>query len=78
MKNAVSKLMNRRVKAISPLIPPQILIEDYPLTLRAADTVLEGRNQVEAILRGDDDRLLVIVGLVTEPAQTYSIRWIFA
>ncbi|KAF8327195.1 uncharacterized protein EI90DRAFT_2975196 [Cantharellus anzutake] len=62
VKDAVSKLTNRRVKAIAPLIPPQILMEDYPLTLRAADTVLEGRSQVEAILRGDDDRLLVVVG----------------
>ena len=33
-----------------------------PLTLRGAQTVLDGRRQVEGIIRGDDDRLLVIVG----------------
>jgi len=44
------------------LIPPQILQEDYPLTLLAADTVLEGRRATEAILRGDDDRIMVVVG----------------
>ncbi|KAF9508849.1 hypothetical protein BS47DRAFT_203410 [Hydnum rufescens UP504] len=62
VEDARTKLHNRRVKAIKPLIPPQILVEDFPLTLRAADTVIEGRLQTEAILRGDDDRLLVVVG----------------
>lgn len=33
-----------------------------PLTLRGAQTVLDGRRQVESIVKGDDDRLLVIVG----------------
>ena len=33
-----------------------------PLTLKGAQTVLDGRRQVEAIIKGDDDRLLVIVG----------------
>lgn len=62
VKDALSGLHNRRVKEIKPLIPPQILLEDIPLTLRAAETVLEGRKQTEAILRGDDDRLVVVVG----------------
>lgn len=62
MKDAIDILHDRRVKEIKPLIPPQILLEDIPLTLRAAETVLEGRRQTEAILRGDDDRIVVIVG----------------
>ena len=33
-------------------------------TLLAAQTVLQGRFAAEKILRGDDDRLLVVVGLV--------------
>ncbi|KIJ28945.1 hypothetical protein M422DRAFT_37147 [Sphaerobolus stellatus SS14] len=55
-------ISNRRVKSIRPLIPPQILQEDIPLSLLAANTVLEGRRAVEAILRGDDDRIVVVVG----------------
>jgi len=31
-------------------------------TLQAAQTVLQGRVAVENILRGDDDRLMVVVG----------------
>ena len=34
----------------------------FPSTLRAAQTVIEGRAAVERILRGDDDRLMVVVG----------------
>jgi len=59
---AVQMLDDRRVRKVNPLIPPQILMEDYPLTLLAAHTVLEGRQAVEAIMRGDDDRLVIIVG----------------
>ncbi|KAF9046729.1 hypothetical protein BJ165DRAFT_1473906 [Panaeolus papilionaceus] len=61
-KEALSRLENSRVKSTRPLIPPQILQEDLPLTLQAAQTVLQGRYAVENILRGDDDRLLVVVG----------------
>ncbi|KAF5382483.1 hypothetical protein D9615_002990 [Tricholomella constricta] len=61
-KDALSRLENSRVKSTRPLIPPQILQEDLPLTLLAAQTVLEGRLATENILRGDDDRLVVVVG----------------
>jgi len=61
-KEALQRLENRRVKATRPLIPPQILQEDLPLTLLAANTVLEGRRATENILRGSDDRLIVVVG----------------
>ncbi|KAG9001982.1 hypothetical protein FRB94_004187 [Tulasnella sp. JGI-2019a] len=62
VQQAMQKLDNRRVKNIRPLIPPQILQEDFPLTLLAANTVLEGRRATEAILNGDDDRIIVVVG----------------
>jgi len=61
-KEALLRLENRRVRATRPLIPPQILQEELPLTLTAAQTVIEGRKAVENILRGNDDRLLVVVG----------------
>ncbi|OCH91853.1 3-deoxy-7-phosphoheptulonate synthase [Obba rivulosa] len=62
MKEAIAKLDDRRVKNIRPLIPPQILQEDLPLSLSAAETVLEGRKATEHILHSNDDRLLVVVG----------------
>jgi phospho-2-dehydro-3-deoxyheptonate aldolase len=39
----------------------------FARTLQAAQTVLEGRLAAERILRGDDDRLLVVVGYVNPP-----------
>ncbi|KAJ3484260.1 hypothetical protein NLI96_g5761 [Meripilus lineatus] len=61
-REALSRLEDSRVKATRPLIPPQILQEDLPLTLSAAQTVIEGRRSTENILRSNDDRLLVVVG----------------
>ncbi|EIN12839.1 3-deoxy-7-phosphoheptulonate synthase [Punctularia strigosozonata HHB-11173 SS5] len=62
LKDASTTLVDRRVKSTRPLIPPQILAEDLPLTLTGAQTVLEGRKATEAILRGYDDRIMVVVG----------------
>jgi 3-deoxy-7-phosphoheptulonate synthase len=59
---ALNDLDDKRIKEIRPLIPPQILVEDIPLTLRAAQTIVEGRQSAENIIKGQDDRLLVIVG----------------
>ncbi|KAG6891347.1 hypothetical protein C0992_008462 [Termitomyces sp. T32_za158] len=61
-KDALARLENKRVVSTRPLIPPQILQEDLPLTLLAAQTVLEGRLTTEKVLSGDDDRLMVVVG----------------
>jgi len=61
-REALARLENSRVKSTRPLIPPQILQEDLPLTLLAAQTVLQGRLDTENILSGNDDRLLVVVG----------------
>ncbi|PVU90569.1 hypothetical protein BB561_004090 [Smittium simulii] len=45
-----------------PLIPPQILMEDLPVTEKAAQVILKGRNDSIEIIQGRDDRLLVVVG----------------
>ncbi|KAJ2354848.1 hypothetical protein IWW50_002573 [Coemansia erecta] len=60
--HALNELDDVNISRIRPLIPPQILMEDLPLTESAAATILKGRQEAEAIIRGDDDRLLVIVG----------------
>ncbi|HEY3752143.1 MAG TPA: 3-deoxy-7-phosphoheptulonate synthase [Pseudonocardiaceae bacterium] len=53
---------NQRIARIVPLVTPDLLHHDLPLTERHADTVLRGRAAVQHTLHGDDDRLLVIVG----------------
>ncbi|KAF9389999.1 hypothetical protein BGX21_011578 [Mortierella sp. AD011] len=59
---ALNELDDKRIKEIKPLIPPQILMEDLPLSLAAAQTIILGRHAAEEIIKGRDDRLLVIVG----------------
>src|SRR2546423_11020535 len=51
-----------RVESYRPLIPPAILLEELPLSDQAADTVARGRTEVARVLRGEDDRLVLIVG----------------
>jgi 3-deoxy-7-phosphoheptulonate synthase len=51
-----------RVESIRPLLPPAILLEELPLREGAAVTVSRGRDEVAQILRGEDDRVVVIVG----------------
>jgi 3-deoxy-7-phosphoheptulonate synthase len=51
-----------RIQNLRPLIPPAILMEELPLGERSSRTVAEGRERVQAVLRGDDDRLVVVVG----------------
>ena len=45
-----------------PLVPPALLHRDLPLSERSVATVQGARERIKAILRGDDPRLLVIVG----------------
>jgi 3-deoxy-7-phosphoheptulonate synthase len=51
-----------RIERIRPLLPPAILMEDLPLTEAASTTVADGRAAITRVLRGQDDRLVVIVG----------------
>jgi 3-deoxy-7-phosphoheptulonate synthase len=51
-----------RIAGIDPLISPAVLSYYLPITNEAADLVANSRRDAEAILRGDDDRLLVVVG----------------
>ncbi len=45
-----------------PLVPPGFLHQDYPIDLDAANTVALARQRIQSILKGQDPRLLVIVG----------------
>jgi 3-deoxy-7-phosphoheptulonate synthase len=51
-----------RINRIRPLLPPAILMEELPLRELASGVVTEGRKAAADVLRGDDDRLLVVVG----------------
>ena len=45
-----------------PLITPIQLIKEIPISDKAKEVVLSGREQVRQILNGEDSRMLVIAG----------------
>lgn len=51
-----------RILDYLPLIPPLLLMQDYPLSQKAKHTVTLGRKQCSSIIKRQDDRVLVIVG----------------
>jgi 3-deoxy-7-phosphoheptulonate synthase len=51
-----------RIESYRPLLPPAILLEELPLSDQAAETVARGRADVAKVLRGEDDRLVLIIG----------------
>ncbi|GAA5511350.1 phospho-2-dehydro-3-deoxyheptonate aldolase, Tyr-sensitive [Deinococcus carri] len=53
---------NLNVTGFTPLVTPRALKASLPLSAAAQQTVLAGRQAVRSILRGEDDRLLVVVG----------------
>jgi 3-deoxy-7-phosphoheptulonate synthase len=55
-------LEDLRVRGVSRLITPAQIKEQFPVSRSQMETVLRGREQARAIIRGEDDRLLVVVG----------------
>jgi 3-deoxy-7-phosphoheptulonate synthase len=53
---------NIRIARAQPLITPWVLGEELPLDDAGADTVASARRCIEAIMTGEDPRLLVIAG----------------
>ncbi|MBR9727808.1 3-deoxy-7-phosphoheptulonate synthase [Shewanella intestini] len=51
-----------RTSLLSKVISPAQLESEYPLTQDAADYLVQQRHEVEAIISGKDQRLLVIIG----------------
>ena len=67
-----------RISSIREVITPASLHAEFPMTERAAETVVRNRSGVQRIIHGDDDRLLVVIGpcSIHDPAaaQEYAAR----
>jgi 3-deoxy-7-phosphoheptulonate synthase len=51
-----------RIENLRPLLPPAILMEELPCPEQGAATIAHAREQIARVVRGDDDRLLVVAG----------------
>jgi 3-deoxy-7-phosphoheptulonate synthase len=56
------QVRDQRIERLVPLAAPRELIEELPLSEEHVEVLLRGRSDVQAILDGRDDRLLVVVG----------------
>lgn len=53
---------NLRIKSLKPLISPDLLHHELPISEQASQVVTTGRKSAEKIIAGEDDRLLLIIG----------------
>ena len=63
MEGHPERVRDQRIDRVVPLQPPTDVLGDLPLTHDQEQTVLRGRSEIVDILRREDDRLLVVVGL---------------
>ena len=62
LRSMSERTRDLRIESFRPLLPPLILLEEQPLGDRGSETVTRARQEIGRILRGEDDRLVVIVG----------------
>ncbi|MEW6982983.1 3-deoxy-7-phosphoheptulonate synthase AroG [Colwelliaceae bacterium 6471] len=51
-----------RINRIKELLPPVALLERYPASEKASETVFASRTAIHNIFNGQDDRVLVVIG----------------
>src|SRR3989449_7881486 len=62
LRSMPERTRDLRIESFRPLLPPLILLEEQPLSDRGSETVTRTRREIGRVLRGEDDRLVVIVG----------------
>ncbi len=58
----MKRTSNLRIRGLTPLIAPTDLKQVFPLSEAGAEFVTSARDQIKAILFGQDPRLMVVVG----------------
>ena len=53
---------NLRIRSLHKLVPPAGLVEEYVLTPEVTELVIQARSAASKIIKGQDDRMLAIVG----------------
>jgi len=51
-----------RIQSIRPLMAPEILIEDLPVSEKQNETIFGGRREIEKVIAGEDDRVVLVIG----------------
>jgi len=59
---ARDRIADVHVESLAPLIPPDALKQELPISEKSAEVTLASRRTIRAILAGEDPRLLVVIG----------------
>src|SRR3989441_338557 len=62
LRSMPERTRDLRIESFRPLAAPLILLEDEPMRHRGSETVTRTRREIGRVLRGQDDRLVVVVG----------------
>jgi 3-deoxy-7-phosphoheptulonate synthase len=62
IESMLRKTSDLRITQVRPLLPPEILLEEIPITEAASEVVAESRRTIAEALEGRDPRLVVVVG----------------
>ncbi|MEM9016263.1 MAG: 3-deoxy-7-phosphoheptulonate synthase, partial [Verrucomicrobiota bacterium] len=57
-----TRLDDIRIDSLRQLIAPTILMEEFPVSDQAAETVSKAREEITNVLSGSDNRILAVVG----------------
>ena len=60
-----------RILEIKELLPPIAHLYELPITDTASELIYATRSDIARMLRGEDDRLLVVIG----PAPSTTLSW---
>ena len=71
----MQQITDLRIGGYVPLVSPRAMKRDLPMTEAAGATVVAGRGEIERILKGDDQRLLVIVGPCSIHDETSALEY---
>ena len=71
----MKKTYDVHVESFTPLEAPDVLKEELPISPKASDTVLKGREAVQNVLKGEDKRLLVVAGPCSIHDETAALEY---
>ena len=56
------RLEDWRIRGYSPLVSPNLLQSEIPVSDKSREVIIRGREDASAILEGRDDRIIVVIG----------------
>jgi len=71
----MERTQDLRVGGYKPMMSPQQLMEELPMSEKANKTVVDGRTAIQRILRKEDPRFLVVVGPCSIHDETAALEY---